>query len=243
MADVISDEERKKQRANLAKRSASGMEKSYTDKNREALEKATASMAPPLITVKQCNACMSERRLWIEQMLLQGLSYSAISKALAASGEHVDRRTISHHSKEHMAVQDAVTRAVMEQEADLLGQQYEEGVQGAFSMRGALHVLIRKAFNDAMNNVTTVEPRDMIQMIRSFNEMESSSSVTAVEEAKMAVRLFMEAIQNVTADELTPEEGERIRIAISAEVKRLRSRDEIDIEVEKNLKQLPHGTI
>ena len=114
---------------------------------------------------------------------------------------------------------------------------------GAFTARGALNILIRKAYDDAMAGVTTVEPRDMIQMIRVYNEMESSSSITAVEDAKLAIRLFMEAIKNVIGDKFEHEEGQKILVAIQDEVKRLRSRDEIDVEVERNLKALPNATV
>jgi hypothetical protein len=237
----ISDEQRQAQRDKLRKRSQSGMEESIAARNRELAEQEIAAMAPPMITVKQCHVCMSERRLFIEQMLLRGISYSAISNNLKATGENIDRRSISRHSKEHMAIGDAVTRAVMEQEADLLGQQYEEGVAGAFTTRGALNVLIRKAFDDAMAGITTVEPRDMIQMIRVYNEMESSSSVTAVENAKQAVTLFMTAIKTVVNDLCEPDVAYEILIGIQEEVKRLREADEVDVAIEKNLKALPNA--
>jgi ribosomal protein L20 len=238
----ISDEDRKAQRDKLRKRSTSGFEQSIADKNRAAIEAETAAMAPPTIKVKQCHVCMSERRLWIEQMLLKGISYSAISNNLKQAGEDIDRRSISRHSKEHMAINDAVTRAVMEQEADLLSQQYEEGVAGAFTTRGALNVLIRKAFDDAMAGVTTVEPRDMIQMIRVYNEMESSSSVVAVENAKQAVTLFMTAIKTVVNDLLEPDVAYEVLTGIQDEVKRLRQLDEVDVAIEKNLKALPDAS-
>lgn len=241
----IDDETRRKQRENLSKRSAAGMEKRYAELNRSALEEAEASMAPPVITVPQCHVCQSERRLWIERQLLRGRSYAAIANSLpeeilsGGSTRKIDRRSIAHHSKEHMPLDSAVVRAVMEEEADLLGQNWEEGVRGAFTNRGALNTLIRKAFDDAMNNVTTVEPRDLIQMVKLYNEMETSGATAATEEAKTAIRIFMEAIQNVVTDMLDAEKAEELKRAIVDEVKRLRSRDEIEIEVEHNLRTLP----
>lgn len=247
----IDDETRKKQRENLVKRSAAGLEKKYQDSNRLALEEAEASMAPPVITVPQCHVCTSERRLWIERQLLRGRSYAAIANSLPPEvlpgGEtrKIERRSIAHHSKEHMPLDSAVVRAVLEEEADLVGQNWEEGVRGAFTNRGALNTLIRKAFDDAMNNVTTVEPRDLIQMVKLYNEMASNTGVAAEEEAKTAVRLFMESIQNVVADMLDPELGEEFKRAIVTEVKRLRTRDEIDMEVEHHLgrgREIPRVT-
>ena len=244
----IDDDTRRKQRENLAKRSAAGLEKKYQDSNRSALEEAEAAMAPPVITVGQCHVCNSERRLWIERQLMKGRSYSAIANSLPPEklpegGERtIDRRSISNHSKNHMPLDQGYVRAVLEEEADLLGQNVDEGIKGAFTLRGALRTLIQKAYEDAMNNVTTVEPRDLIQMAKLFNEMEASTASTATEEAKMAVRLFMEAIQNVLADQLEHDQAEAIKKEIAEEVKRLRNRDEIEVEVENNLRTLPRIT-
>jgi hypothetical protein len=239
----ISDEERKYQREKLAARSVDSYEQRLTEQNREQVEMELAAMAPPTITVPQCHACNSPRRLWIEKALIQGASYTAISEHLSQTGEHIDRRGISKHAQNHMPFQDAVTRAVMEKEADLIGQQYEDGVEGAFTIRGALNVMIRKAYNDVMNNVTTMEPRDMIQAIDKLAKLEEGQGTIAVESAKMQVRIFMEAIQNVTTDTMTEEEGEQFRTALVEEVKRLRSRDEIEVEVENNLKALPDAKL
>lgn len=244
----IDDETRKKQRETLAKRSAAGLEKKYQDSNRAALQAAEDAMAPPVITVPQCHVCQSARRLWIERQLLKGTSYSAIANSLPpekidGSDEErvIDRRSIANHSKNHMPLDSAIVRAVLEEEADLLGQNWEEGVRGAFTNRGALNALIRKAFEDAMSNVTTVEPRDLIQMVKLYNEMESNTSTVLIEEAKMSVNIFLEAIQNVLIDEFDQEEAERIKVLLGKEVRRLRQRDEIEIEVENNLRTLPRS--
>lgn len=244
----IDDETRKKQRENLFKRSAGGLEKKYADSNRTALEEAEAAMAPPVITVPQCHVCQSERRLWIERQLLKGRSYSAIAHSLPpeilpGGGQRtIDRRAIANHSKNHMPLDSAVIRAVLEEEADLLGQNWEEGVRGAITTRGMFNVMMQKAFDDAMNGITTIEPRDFIQMARVYNEMVSSEGAAATEEAKMAVRIFMEAIQNVVADMLDPELAEEVKRNIALEVRRLRERDEIDIEVENRLRTIPRVT-
>lgn len=231
----VSDEERKRQRENLAKRSAAGMEKRYQDQNRSDLEEAERLNAPPVITVGNCQTCQSPHRLWIERRLMKGDSYKAIAESIP---EGPDRRSISNHAKKHMPLDSAIVRAVLEEEAGLLEQNIEEGVAGAFSVRGAFNVLIRKGYEDALSGVTTVEVRDLIQLARVFNEMESSAALQATEEAKMAVRIFMEAIQNVVGDMLDEEQANEMKRAIVAEVQRLRSRDEIEVEVENNLRVL-----
>lgn len=237
----IDDETRRRQQQNVAKRSASHLTKKYADENRAALEEAEALLAPPVISVPQCHVCTSERRLWIERQLMRGRSYAAIANSLppevlpGGESRKIDRRSIANHSKEHMPLDSAVVRAVLEEEADLVGQNWEEGVRGAFTLQGALLNLIQKAYDDAMNSVTTIEARDIAQFAKLYKEISDNSSVAATEEAKMAVRLFTEAIQNVADDFLEGDAVNEFKRAIVDEVKRLRERDEIDVEVERHL--------
>lgn len=239
---MISDDERKKQREKIQSRSLENYSKKMTDENRDMIAQELALMAPPPITVPQCYVCVSERRLYIERMLIQGMSYVAIERHMKQVGEDIPRRSISNHSKEHMAINDAVTRGVMERQADLLGQQYEDGVEGAFTKQGALEILIRKGYQDAVDGITTVEPKDLIQMIRALNEMQDGQGAVAIESAKMQMGIFMEAIQNTTDEWFDdPEEVQNFLLALRTEVQRLRKRDEIEVEVERNLKQLPNG--
>jgi hypothetical protein len=241
----IDEEVRRKQNEKIKARDAESLETKIARANMEYLEKEEAKYAPPLITEPRCLVCNSSYRLWIERQLLKGLSYSAIANSIPPEKypdgkiKKIERRSIANHSKNHMPLDQAVMRAVMEEEADLLNQNWEEGVKGAFTNRGALNALIRKAYDNAMNNVTVVEPRDMIQMIKLYSEMEANSAITATEEAKMTVRIFMEAITNVFDEILDKEQADTIKQAIVKEVKRLRSRDEIDVEVEHQLRIIP----
>jgi hypothetical protein len=98
-----------------------------------------------------------------------------------------------------------------------------------------------KAFDDAMNNVTTVEPRDMIQMIKAYNEMDTNTGTTAREEAMTAIRIFMTAIQNVLirGDLIERELGLQLMEGIGAEVENLRSEEEIETKMERYLLPQP----
>lgn len=234
----INEEVRRKQRETLARRSSANLESRYAQQNRQDLEEAEAMMAPPVINIPQCQTCQHPKRFWIERQLLKGRSYSSIAQALEhdPTCEDLPRRSISNHCRSHMPLDEAAIRLEMEEEASLVGQNWEDGVRGAFTNRGALRTLIQKGYNDAIAGVTTVEPRDIIQMVKAYNDMDSNASVAAVEEAKTAVRIFMEAIQNVVGEMLPDEQAKELKRAIVVEVQRLRSRDEIDIEVERNLR-------
>ncbi len=235
----ISDEDRAKQRQNLAKRSAAGQADKYAQDNRASLAEAEKQLAPPVINEPRCRVCQSEHRLWIERQLLKGRSNSAIAKSLPPDnmGRVVDRRSIANHVDKHMPLDEAVTRAILQEEADLIGQNWEEGVRGAFTMRGSIEVLIRKAYEDALSGVTTVEPRDLIQMVKLYNDMNENSGTSATEEAKTAIRLFMEAIRTVLtqSDLVEPDTGIEIMKEIQGEVQRLRQQDEIEKQIEQHL--------
>jgi hypothetical protein len=240
----VDDQERKHRREILEKRSASGLEKRWQQEDRADLEVSQAAMAPPVVTVPQCHVCTYTWRAHIERQILAGYSFSRIAQNLPPDPETrktPDRRSISKHSKEHMNTDSAVIRAVLEEEAGKLGQQWEDGVKGAFTMRGALEVMVRKGFDDAMSGLTTVEPRDIIQMIKAYNEMSSNASTMATETAEMTVRIFVEAIQNVLmkGDFVELDLGKMLAREIANETVRLRERDEIDTEIERQLDLRP----
>lgn len=241
----ISDEDRKRQRSKLEARSQQGLAKRYADQNRESLEEAEAQIAPPVITEKRCHVCQSDHRMWIERQILKGRSYSAIANSMPPDkdGNKIDRRSVSNHYQKHMPLDQAVVRGILEEEADLVGQNWEEGVKGAITTQGMFRVMMQKAFDDAMAGITTIEPRDFIQMAKAYGELVSNQGEAATEEAKIVIRIFMEAIKNVVEDEFDTERADELKRMISDEVKRLRARDEIDMEVERHMpvRELPRG--
>lgn len=215
------------------------LERRWNEEDRAGTKAAIQKYAPPIKSIPSCQVCQSPHRPWIESQLVSGVAYLAISKALPQGDGGASRKSIAHHYKNHMALEQAAMRAILEEEADLLGQNYEEGVRGAITHRGILEVAVRKGFEDIQNGITTVEFRDMVQAIKQLREMDTNTSNAQIEEATTAVRLFMEAIKAVGAGldskRLTIESGDALAIAIQAEVKRLRDREEIVIEAERML--------
>jgi hypothetical protein len=240
---VINEEVRRQQREKLQTRSLAGMHDRVTKQNRADLEEAERQMAPPVIHVAQCHTCSCPKRFWIERQLLKGASYSAIARSLEQDPtitQKVNSQSIAQHAKNHMPLDQAIVRGIMEEEASLIGQNWEEGVKGAITNRGMLRTLATRGWEDAMSGVTTVEPRDMIQIIRVLNELDNSLGTAATEEAILTVRIFTEAIGNVVTDLLDTETADLVKQALVDEVKRLRARDAIEVEVERSL--LPRGT-
>jgi hypothetical protein len=234
----IDPEERMKRREIMEKRSGQDMQRNWQQGDRMALAQAEALNAPPVISHPNCDVCQSPHRLWIDRQLVKGIAYKAIADSIP---EGPSRKSIANHWKVHMALDQAVIRAELEEEANLLGQNLEEGVRGAFTLRGALGVLVRKGYQDAVDGITTVEPRDLIQMIRALNEMNTNAASTAVEEAKTSIGIFLAAIQNVLikGDIIDRELGIQLVEAIVVEVERLREDQQIETQIERQL--LPPG--
>jgi hypothetical protein len=240
----VSDAERAKRQEIQRTRSVEGMKLRWQDQDRMELEEKAKLYAPPIISEPRCHVCQHPNRLFIEQQIVKGRSASSIAQSVPPNpetGKALDHRSIKGHYQKHMDLDSAVIRGVMDEEAQLLGQNIEEGLAGAFSIRGALNVLIRKAFDDAMAGITTVEPKDLIQMAKLYNDMDSSSATKMIEEAQSSISIFMAAIQNVFKDNLDQDQAEELSIAIRQEVRRLREQDEIEAQIENHLKELPRG--
>jgi hypothetical protein len=231
---VIEDEERKRRQDVLKQRSGEALTEKWRGEDRKKLETAMAAVAPPAIVKPRCHVCQSPHRLWIERMLVKGMAYKAISDQIP---DGPDRRSISRHYKEDMALDQQAIRALLEEEADLLGQNYEEGVRGAITLRGMLDVLIRKGYEDAISGITTVEIKDISQMMKLYKEMNADTGNTAVEEARTAIEIFKGAIQNVLikGDIIDRPLGMELLQAISDEVEVLRKEQDITQQVERQL--------
>lgn len=192
-------------------------------KNHEkAAEEATGKL-PPRIVESRCHTCMSPYRDYIERELIRGHSYLAIANSIP---DGPDRRSISTHHKEHMAITAAAYRAILEEESSLEGQNYETGVRGAITARGVLELMIRKGFDDIMDDNTMVEPRDLIQIIKLKQEMDANYVQVQIETMSRQVELFKQAILEVVPP--------AIQGQIVARVKKLRQSEQ-DAVVHENL--------
>lgn len=207
--------------------------KEMQQQHRAELAATEANFAPERIFVSTCHTCQHPHRDWIEMMLLKGMSYKKLGDTVSPK---VDRRSISNHYKEHMDLQDAALRRIIEDEARLQGLDFEEGVQDAITKRSVLEVALRKGYEDVLNGVTTVEPRDLIQIAKVLAEMDSHQYQIGLDEARAQVQLFIQAIKNVCG---RYPDGEAIRTDIAKEVKMLRKREGSSTPTEKMMEDKP----
>lgn len=222
----ISDDERRKRKRILDKRSGADLKKRWEQGDRADLEERQKDAAPPVIIEPRCHVCQSPYREFIEESLVKGHAYSRIARQIPAdeNGQQIDRRSISNHLKEHMDLQRTAIREELEEEARALQQNVEDGSLGAKTDRGILKVLVAKGFDDVLNGVSTVEPKDLIQIIKLLNELNSDASNTRAEENEIALRTFVRAIENVCPAEMIK--------SIVAEAERIRNMDDVEFAME-----------
>lgn len=218
------------------------LDKQLQQEDRAELDKLEKQMAPARISEPRCHVCQHPYRDWIETMLVRGMSYKGIQDRVPppsdASYEKVDRRSISNHYKNHMDLQDAALRSIIEQEATIQGINQDEGVQDAVTKRAVLEVALRKGYQDIINGVTTVEPRDLIQISKVLADMDSHQYQLGLDELRAQVQIFINAIKNVCQRH---PEGEEFQNSIALEVKRLRQREGVSGQIEKVMDELPPG--
>jgi len=196
---VASLDAKRKAKGGADYRPSKDMVKAEQDKARTALEKAIKTK-PPEIHEPRCHVCTSPHRNYIERLLaIKGANYVWISENIPGlDGQKIDRRSVSTHAKKHMSYDQAAIRAILETEAEESGQNYEEGVRGAITHRGALEVALRKGFEDIANGVVTVEPRDLIAIVNQIEKMDAQTESVAVNLLRAQVNAFVEAIRQET---------------------------------------------
>lgn len=185
---------------------------------RRALENVENKGRPPAIHEPRCHVCTSPHRQFIEGLLIKGANYVWISENVPGiENTKIDRRSVSNHAKKHMSYQNAAIRAILEEEAETASQNYEAGVRGAITHRGVLEVALRKAYEDIIAGNTTVEARDMIQLINTLQKMDEQREHVAVNELRAQVQAFVEAIRIETPPETWDRIFKRMKVLMADE--------------------------
>lgn len=213
----VSDQERAKRKRIMDKRSGDDLKRKWAADDREALEQRRQDISPPAINVPQCHVCQSEFREFIEEAVTEGAPYVRIEERTG-----IDRRSIANHAQKHMDMARTAISDELMNEARALAKDVETG--GTITDRGILRVMASKGFKDIINGVTTVEPKDLIAIIKLLNELNSNSANTRAEENEIALRTFVRAIEVVCDQETI--------IKIVAEAERIKDLDEISFEME-----------
>jgi hypothetical protein len=150
-----------------------------------------------LITVPQCHVCQSNHRKTIEKLLAVGTSYSEIERSFG-----IDRRGISHHDKEHLNLESAAIRRIIEQEAERAEANIEEGIQGAVKRRVYLETALQKGLKALADDTIIVEPKDVLAIIEKLDKIDSVGEEAALEELRLQFQAYLQAMKEVVPGEM-----------------------------------------
>lgn len=190
------------------------LEKELKVTARKLVNQERRKFSPPRIVESRCSVCSHDYRDFIEALVASGSSYSSIERTVTPK---VDRRAVSHHVKNHMTVQDTALRAVLEEEADKIGRMEEEGVKDILTRRGVLEVAMRKGFEDLKDDVTAVEPKDLISIVKLLGEMDSHQGNIDVDEINAKFQIFLRAIKDICSIDEQAQISKRIKELRKAE--------------------------
>lgn len=191
--------------------------KAQQEKDRAAIEKVQANGAPPIPFEPRCHVCTSPHRQYIETLLVKGdVPYIWIQENVPGNdGSKIDRRSVSTHAKKHMGHSNAAIRAILEEEASIAGQNFEEGVRGAITHRGVLELALRRSYQDIIDGVTTVEPRDMIAIINAIQKMDEQAEQVAVNLLRAQVQALIESVKAESGPELWSRIYDRFKVMMA----------------------------
>jgi hypothetical protein len=162
------------------------------------LEQLRNAKTAPVPFEPRCKVCTSPSRAFIDSLIAKGYPHSQIAdKTYDKDGKKLDRRSVSRHSKRHLPIEQEAIRRILEEEADLLGQNFEEGVKGAITRRGILEVLQRKGFEKVLANDVEMEVKDLIKLAETLERMDQQVSSEQVDQMRAQVAAVMQAIREV----------------------------------------------
>lgn len=149
------------------------------------------------ITEPRCHVCSHKKRVAIDKYLARGESFSELSRIFG-----IDRRSISNHYRAHLNLEDAAIAKIIEHEASVLNEDFEEGVRGILARRVYLESALKKAQEAIQNGDVTVEPRDAVAIIERLDKMESAASEAAITTMRIELAAYIQAMKENVSEEV-----------------------------------------
>lgn len=161
---------------------------------------------PDRIVVPQCKICSSKYRDEVDLWLARGYSMASIQRTLQGGGLTVSLTSISRHKENHLPMQIAAYREILEN--NLIDYQQVQG-EGAMRMvTGAafIDILIAKGYESLVDGELTVEAKDIIKAI----EVKAAMDEKGVVEFQAQVMAQIEALKIAMEEELGDDEARRV---------------------------------
>jgi hypothetical protein len=131
----------------------------------------------PYKYVKTCHTCMSPHRAYIEQQVILGHSMRSLEREILdydhGSVEPPDRRSISHHMKNHVPLTHARTMAVYEQRAEEISSTLEEATNSLVDHVTAARLIVQRGTERMLNNEIQPDVKDVLAAASALAKIEA----------------------------------------------------------------------
>lgn len=134
----------------------------------------------PMRTSGTCHTCQSPHRLFIENALIEGYSYTNIAIEVAGRTRgvmpHPSKTSISEHvRKDHMPLQAATQRRLMERRALEVGQSLEDGVDAMVDLVVVNQMVMAKGYERMQRGEIQPDVADMLAASKMLHLIEQSA--------------------------------------------------------------------
>jgi hypothetical protein len=160
------------------------------------IEKSDGIKALPEKFDARCKVCKlpPEKRKMVERLaIMPNVPFTEI-----ASTFEIPRRSISNHVKEHAAYDEAAMRRLIEQEAEALQVDSEEGIKGALSRRVFLSAYIQQSLNALLSGEMELTGKDAMNAILLQDKLDQASGGAALDEIHMQFQAFLQAFREIS---------------------------------------------
>lgn len=170
---------------------------------------------PYVFTVEpRCRVCMSAAGKAVNQMLAFGMTYKDILKTidpineLLAENRRITVNSVHTHATKHFPIEaaaQATYRKVIETRAEEAGKDFVYGVNGALTPLAYLDVVMRKGFENLVDDDTKVEVETGMKAARDLYALTESQEDSAdVAELMIKMNTLVEAVKTSVPEELWP---------------------------------------
>lgn len=148
-----------------------------------------------------CFTCQSPHRMFIENELIQGRSYSTIAEALSTMTTGLkprpSKQSIGNHVRaDHLPLTAGAQRRLIERRALEIGASYEEGVDDVIDMVTVNQMIVAKGFQRMQRGDIEPDLNDVIAASRMLFQIEQSVGGGLDEQVwRDALMVYMEIAQ------------------------------------------------
>lgn len=143
----------------------------------------------PLKTVRNCRVCMSPYRFDIEDSLIQGRTYRKIIESLPEGHDLSTRNVEDHYRREHLPLEQSVTRQIVESRAQQVGKSIEQAAESLVDGISLAQVVVQKTFEAIANGEIAPDVKDGMAAAKFLADLgeydEGGTDMLAVSEAFM----------------------------------------------------------